>query len=105
MPQTLTPEWYIDLGRDADEVHKLYKDTIGNLTITKYNSGMSNKSFEDKKDIYMNSNITLTRDLENFERWDKGSIISRADDLFDMANEIWPLKESRTISKRFIYRD
>lgn len=91
MPKTLTPKWYIDLGRDGDEVHKLYKDTIGNLTITKYNSEMSNKSFEDKKDIYMNSNIKLTRDLTNFEKWDKDSIISRANSLFKIANKIWPL--------------
>ena len=91
MPKTLTPKWYIDLGRDGDEVHKLYKDTIGNLTITKYNSEMSNKSFEDKKDIYMNSNIKLTRDLTNFEKWDKDSIISRANSLFKIANKIWSL--------------
>lgn len=91
MPQTLTPKWNIDLGRDGDEVHKLYKDTIGNLTITKYNSEISNKSFEDKKDIYMDSNIKLTRNLTDFEKWDKDGIILRANSLFEMANEIWPL--------------
>lgn len=91
MPQTLTPKWNIDLGKDGDEVHKLYKDTIGNLTITKYNSEISNKSFEDKKDIYSNSNIKLTRDITNFEKWNKNSVIGRANSLFERANEIWEL--------------
>lgn len=91
MPQSLTPKWKIDLGRDGDEVHKLYKDTIGNLTITKYNSEISNKSFEDKKDIYKISNIKLTRDLANFDKWDKDSITDRANSLFEIVNKIWML--------------
>lgn len=91
MPQTLTPKWKIDLGRDGDEIHKLYKDTIGNLTITKYNSEISNKSFEDKKDIYINSNIKLTRDISKYDKWDKDSIIDRANALFEIANKIWSL--------------
>lgn len=91
MPQTLTPKWNIDLGKDSYEVHKLYKDTIGNLTITKYNSEISNKSFEDKKEIYLDSNIKLTRDIANFEKWNKDSIIKRANNLFEIANEIWEI--------------
>lgn len=97
MPQTLTPKWNIDLGRDAEEIHKLYKDTIGNLTITKYNSEISNKSFEDKKDIYADSNIKLTRDLIEFEKWDKESITSRADNLFKSAEKIWPAPKDNYI--------
>lgn len=91
MPQTLAPKWSIDLGKDGDEVHKLYKDTIGNLTITKYNTEMSNKSFDDKKEYYSNSNIKLTRDIANFQTWNKDSIVSRAISLFEIANEIWKL--------------
>ena len=97
MPQTLTPKWNIDLGRDAEEVHKLYKDTIGNLTITRYNSEMSNKSFEDKKDIYADSNIKLTRDIIEFEKWDKESIVSRANNLFKLAEKIWPVPKDNYI--------
>lgn len=91
MPQKLTPKWNIDLGKDADEVHRLYKDTIGNLTITKYNSEISNKSFEDKKEYYKESNIQLTRNIAEFEVWNKDSIISRANSLFAIANQIWEL--------------
>lgn len=91
MPQTLTPKWNIDLGRNADEIHKLYKDTIGNLTITKYNSEISNKSFEDKKEYYKSSNIQLTRNIARYETWNKDTIIERAENLFKIANEIWEL--------------
>lgn len=91
MPKTLTPKWSIDLGKNADEIHKMYRDTIGNLTITKYNSEMSNKSFDEKKNIYMDSNIKITRDLLEYEKWDKHSIINRANNLFEIANEIWKI--------------
>lgn len=91
MPKVITPKWNIDLGRDAEEVHKVYKDTIGNLTLTKYNSEMSNKSFGEKKDFYANSNIKITRDINQYDNWNKESIIHRANKLFEIANEIWPM--------------
>lgn len=50
-----------------------------NLTLTKYNPELSNSSFDDKKMIYGDSNIKMTRDISYYEKWDKDSIISRAD--------------------------
>lgn len=93
MPQTLTPIWRIDLGKDGDETYKLYKDTVGNLTITKYNSELSNSSFDDKKGIYSNSNIRITREISNYEKWNKLSIIDRGNRLFKIAKKIWALPQ------------
>ncbi|CAM3941213.1 DUF262 domain-containing protein [Catellicoccus marimammalium] len=54
----------------AKEKHQLYKDKLGNLTLTGYNSGMGNRSFQEKRDykhngkyvglktpLYLNSSI------------------------------------------------
>ncbi|GAA9450168.1 hypothetical protein BTM440_07880 [Helicobacter pylori] len=49
MPQTLTEEWERDLGENFQEIHNKYLNTIGNLTLTGYNSKYSNKSFQEKK--------------------------------------------------------
>ncbi len=49
MPQTLTKEWKVALGSNADEIYQKYLHTIGNLTLTGYNSKYSNKTFEEKE--------------------------------------------------------
>ncbi len=49
MPQKLTEEWERDLGENFQEIHDKYLHTIGNLTLTGYNSEYSNKSFQEKK--------------------------------------------------------
>lgn len=48
MPRTLTPEWKESLGRVDTEQADIYLHTIGNLTLTGYNSEMSNKTFNTK---------------------------------------------------------
>lgn len=59
MPQTLTAKWKIDLGKKATEIYEKYVHCIGNLTLTGYNSEMSNDSFEEKKKVYKESNIYI----------------------------------------------
>lgn len=93
LPQTLTAEWNIELGNKAYETHRLYKDTIGNLTLTNYNSEMSNKSFAEKKEYYINSNIITTREIVEFTNWKEEDIISRSNKLFDIVKNIWKLPE------------
>ncbi len=44
MPQTLSKKWQEDLGENWKEVHELYVNTIGNLTLIG-NLELSNKSF------------------------------------------------------------
>lgn len=97
MPQTLTPKWKIDLGKDSDETFKIYKDTIGNLTLTKYNPELSNSSFDDKKVIYNDSNIKITRGVSSYDKWDRDTIVNRANDLFNIAQNIWELPVDKYI--------
>ncbi|GAA8152570.1 hypothetical protein NP05234_02600 [Helicobacter pylori] len=51
MPQTLTKEWERDLGGNFQAIHDKYLHTIGNLTLTGYNTEYSNRSFQEKRDI------------------------------------------------------
>ncbi|GAA8318703.1 hypothetical protein HpDR25_03970 [Helicobacter pylori] len=57
MPQTLTPEWQKDLGENFEAIHEKYLHTIGNLTLTGYNSEYSNKSFQEKQGMKEASRI------------------------------------------------
>ncbi|GAA7610572.1 DUF262 and DUF1524 domain-containing protein [Helicobacter pylori] len=51
MPQKLTEEWERDLGENFQAIHDKYLHTIGNLTLTGYNSEYSNRSFQEKRDM------------------------------------------------------
>lgn len=99
MPQTLTPQWQIELGKKYEDIHAQYLHTIGNLTISGYNSELSNKSFRDKKEIYRNSNISICRNICEYESWNDESIKSRAKQLFDVALQIWELPEEYNVKK------
>lgn len=90
MPQTLTPEWENHLGLNHENTHEKYLHTIGNLTLTGHNQDLSNKSFQTKREIYKNSNISITRNLQEYEKWDEDNIIARAKTLIEDAVKIWP---------------
>ena len=89
MPQTLSPQWQVQLGNKAQEVHDTYLHTIGNLTLTGYNATLSNDDFAKKKQIYKDSNITICRQLAEYSEWNADSIRKRAEWLFSIAVNIW----------------
>ena len=53
MPENKNPiqAWKDMLGPDWKDVHKKYLHTIGNLTLTAYNSEMSDRAFDEKMQI------------------------------------------------------
>ena len=67
MPQTLNADW--NHINSAD--HEIYLHTLGNLSVTGYNSELSNKSFKEKKDsIITNSKaVILNSDVIDKEVW------------------------------------
>lgn len=91
LPQKITAEWNIELGNKAYETHRLYKDTIGNLALTNYNSEMSNKNFEYKKNYYKNSNIKTTRDITKYKNWKQEDILKRVEELFEIIINVWKI--------------
>ncbi len=104
MPQTLTEEWEKDLGENFQEIHDKYLHTIGNLTLTGYNSEYSNKSFQEKQGMeggFKDSPLRLNRGLRDLASFGEKEIKKRANDLADLALKIWtyPNLDAETLEK------
>ncbi len=104
MPQKLTEEWEKDLGENFQEIHDKYLHTIGNLTLTGYNSEYSNKSFKEKRDMekgFKDSPLRLNQGLRDLEFFGEEEIKKRANDLADLALKIWtyPKLDAETLEK------
>ena len=93
MPQHLTEEWEAYLGDSYETIHSKYLNTIGNLTLTAYNSEYSNSSFETKKTLpgigFDCSNLYLNSYLKTCSEWKEKEIVERGDLLFERALKIW----------------
>ncbi|MGL2480646.1 GmrSD restriction endonuclease domain-containing protein [Helicobacter pylori] len=92
MPQTLNPKWEGDLGENFKAIHEKYLHTIGNLTLTGYNSEYRNKPFKEKKDMekgFKQSPLRLNQSLKDLESFGEEEIEKRANDLADWALKIW----------------
>ncbi|ANH48993.1 hypothetical protein AA977_02465 [Helicobacter pylori] len=92
MPQKPIPEWERDLGENAQEIHEKYLHTIGNLTLTGYNSEYSDKSFQEKRDMengFKQSPLKLNQGLKDLEVFGEKEILDRAEYLANLALKIW----------------
>ena len=95
MPQntSLSPEWQHDLGVNWKEIQKTYIHTIGNLTLTAYNSEMSDRPFMDKMNMpggFKESALRLNAYLVKLTEWNEDHIKERAQQLAAKAVQIWP---------------
>ncbi|WQZ90772.1 DUF262 and DUF1524 domain-containing protein [Helicobacter pylori] len=104
MPQTLEEEWERDLGENFQAIHDKYLHTIGNLTLTGYNSEYSNNSFQEKRDMekgFKQSPLRLNQSLKDLESFGEKEIEKRANDLADWALKIWtyPKLDAETLEK------
>lgn len=105
MPQNenLSPEWQQELGDKWQETHAKYLHTVGNLTLTRYNSEMSDRPFQVKRDMeggFHDSPIRLNRRLANLEHWNDEEIRKRGQEIADIAVEVWsvPALPQETLS-------
>lgn len=106
MPQNkkLSPKWVENLGDNWEMVHSKYLHTIGNLTLTAYNSEMSNRPFLEKRDIdggFADSPIRLNRRLAKLDRWNGALILERAESLAELATGIWPIPDAKLVEDFF----
>ena len=96
MPQTPTTEWRQMLGADLGpeenftEAHEALVHTLGNLTLTGYNSELSNSSFAVKRVQLTKSGLALNQEIAAHGRWGRPEIHARADALADRIISIWP---------------
>lgn len=93
MPQTLSNEWKKCLGSSWELIHTKYLHTIGNLTLTAYNSDYSNLMFEKKLNMpdkgIKSSKLALNGSLMNCQKWDEKEIVKRAQELLLWAKDLW----------------
>ncbi len=94
MPQNenLSAKWREELGSDWQRIHKELLHTLGNLTLTRYNSRYSDRPFAEKRDIedgFKHSPLYLNIGLGQCEKWDEAAIHARADRLADLAVQVW----------------
>ena len=94
MPQNsnLSQEWRSMLGENWKAIQENYLHTIGNLTLTAYNSELSDRPFKHKKTIeggFNDSPIRLNDFLRKTEFWREEDILNRAKELSVKAINIW----------------
>ncbi|MEG2340820.1 MAG: DUF262 and DUF1524 domain-containing protein [Odoribacter sp.] len=94
MPQNpkLSTKWQNMLGGNWQEVQKTYLHTLGNLTLTGYNSELSDNTFDIKKSMeggFNDSPLRLNRFMQKVDIWNEKTINERAKELATIAAKIW----------------
>ena len=94
MPQKeqLTAEWKKGLGEEWERIHQTYLHTLGNLTLTGYNSQYGFKPFAEKRDMeggFKESPLRLNQGLGQLDQWNEETIRNRAGKLAGQAVKVW----------------
>ena len=90
----LPEHWQTDLGSDWERIQQEYLHTIGNLTLTGYNSEYSARRFSEKRDMEGGFNISplkVNKGLRQLTGWGEAEIKERRDRLVSKCVEIWPV--------------
>jgi len=105
MPQNemLSAQWRTELGDDWRRVHQTLLHTLGNLTLTGYNSEYRDYPFAYKRDKATDklgnliglaqSPLKLNQGLGQVEVWNEDAIVARANRLAREACNVWPIPE------------
>jgi len=92
LPQN-TYENLLDCWKDDISIYEYEKQihTMGNLTIltNEDNSSIKDNCFENKKEVYLESNFQLNEYLVDIDEWNSESIKSHGNYLLDLALNIW----------------
>jgi predicted transport protein len=98
LPQNedLSPKWREALGPDWQRVQQTWLHTLGNLTLTAYNSDYSDRPFPEKRDMpdapekgLKQSPLKLNQGLGVLETWNEDTIKARAGRLAAQAVGVW----------------
>ena len=95
LPQTLTPAWRDTLKSGLDEsesvtdAYDALVHTLGNLTLTGYNSELGNKPFATKRAEYLKSGFHMNHAIADNDRWSRPEIHARAADLAERVIGEW----------------
>lgn len=94
MPQNenLSAAWKTALGAEWERIQQTWLHTIGNLTLTGYNSEYSDRPFLEKRDMaggFKESPLRLNQGLGTLDTWNEDTIKQRAARLSGMAVNVW----------------
>ncbi len=99
--EALSKEWQVELGTDWQRVQQDWLHTLGNLTLTGYNSEYSDRPFAYKRDQvtdkdgnpvgFAHSPLKLNLGLGLVKQWNEAAIQGRADRLASDAVKVWGL--------------
>ena len=84
MPQKAcaSAEWREMLGDDCERVYDEFINTLGNLTLTAYNSELSDAPFAEKKAHpkggFDQDYPVISKELHDLDEWNKGAVFARA---------------------------
>ena len=98
MPQNknLSTAWQVMLGENNwQAIQEKYLHTLGNLTLTGYNSEYSDKPFDVKKREMEKAEtkaVVLYSDIKTCDKWNEESIVARAERLANIVLELFPIE-------------
>ncbi|SFR24367.1 Protein of unknown function [Lentzea waywayandensis] len=96
LPQTSTDEWEqavseaLEPGETYEQVHSSLVHTLGNLTLTGYNSELSNSPFDVKRAKLAKSGLVMNQHIAEQSGWGRPQILARADALAERVIAAWP---------------
>ena len=95
MPMRLTDAWRESLGPDAEEVHLAWRYRIANLALVGGADDAPGEypSFDEKKEWYRRSPISLTKRLAAEPAWDEATLLRRSQELAERAVRVWPWEQ------------
>ncbi|PPH24149.1 hypothetical protein C5C99_00420 [Rathayibacter sp. AY1C4] len=112
MPQTLSQTWREALADDletfdtVDEMHESYVHTLANLTLTSYNSELSNRPFSEKRQLLDASSFRLNREIAGQTAWTRRQIVERGSVIADRIISTWaaPLADTDSGGSRISWK-
>ncbi|MDI3491165.1 MAG: hypothetical protein PWP11_2442 [Thauera sp.] len=97
--EALSAEWQTELGPNWQHIQQTWLHTLGNLTLTAYNSEYSDYPFAYKRDQVTNaegkkigfkySALNINEGLGTQDKWDEDAIKARAERLACEATKVW----------------
>ena len=90
--ENLSPAWKGALGADWKQIHETLLHTLGNLTLTAYNSKYGDHPFPEKRDPehgFKYSPLKLNAGLGQIDVWNEDAIRARAERLAELSLRVW----------------
>lgn len=102
MPQNrkLSTKWQEMLGDNWEADRDTWLNTLGNLTLTAYNSELGDLPFIEKKELIEEKQtkvVILYKDIQDKDEWNAKTINARANRLVNEVKSVFPIAEPETL--------